>query len=38
MDINPLLALASFGIGIIVGMGGGSLWTPVLVLLLVPHP
>src|SRR5690348_14222184 len=36
MDIDPLLALASFGIGIIVGltgMGGGALMTPVLVLL-----
>ncbi len=36
MDIDPLLVLASFGIGIVVGltgMGGGALMTPVLVLL-----
>ncbi len=36
MSIDPLLALASFGIGIVVGltgMGGGALMTPVLVLL-----
>lgn len=36
MEIDPLLALASFGIGIVVGltgMGGGALMTPVLVLL-----
>jgi uncharacterized membrane protein YfcA len=35
VNIDPLLALASFGIGIIVGltgMGGGALMTPVLVL------
>jgi uncharacterized protein len=35
MSIDPLLALASFGIGIVVGltgMGGGALMTPVLVL------
>jgi uncharacterized protein len=35
MSIDPLLAIASFGIGIIVGltgMGGGALMTPVLVL------
>ena len=35
MNIDPLLALASFGIGIVVGltgMGGGALMTPVLVL------
>jgi hypothetical protein len=35
VSIDPLLALASFGIGIIVGltgMGGGALMTPVLVL------
>lgn len=35
MGIDPLLAIASFGIGIIVGltgMGGGALMTPVLVL------
>ncbi len=35
MDIDPLLAIASFGIGIVVGltgMGGGALMTPVLVL------
>jgi uncharacterized protein len=36
MEINPLLALAALGIGIVVGltgMGGGALMTPVLVLL-----
>lgn len=36
MSVDPLLALASFGIGIVVGltgMGGGALMTPVLVLL-----
>lgn len=35
MTIDPFLALASFGIGIVVGltgMGGGALMTPVLVL------
>jgi uncharacterized protein len=35
VSIDPLLALASFGIGIVVGltgMGGGALMTPVLVL------
>jgi uncharacterized protein len=35
MHIDPLLALAAFGIGIVVGltgMGGGALMTPVLVL------
>ena len=35
MDLDPLLTLASFGIGIVVGltgMGGGALMTPVLVL------
>jgi len=35
MTIDPLLALASFGIGIVVGltgMGGGALMTPALVL------
>jgi uncharacterized membrane protein YfcA len=35
MSFDPLLALASFGIGIVVGltgMGGGALMTPVLVL------
>lgn len=35
MTIDPLLAAASFGIGIVVGltgMGGGALMTPVLVL------
>jgi uncharacterized protein len=35
MSIDPLLTLASFGIGIVVGltgMGGGALMTPVLVL------
>ncbi|HKT60911.1 MAG TPA: sulfite exporter TauE/SafE family protein [Gemmatimonadales bacterium] len=35
MTIDPLLAIASFGIGIVVGltgMGGGALMTPVLVL------
>ena len=36
MSIDPFLSLASFGIGIVVGltgMGGGALMTPVLVLL-----
>jgi uncharacterized protein len=35
MQIDPLLSLASFGVGIVVGltgMGGGALMTPVLVL------
>ncbi|MGN6393585.1 MAG: sulfite exporter TauE/SafE family protein [Gemmatimonadales bacterium] len=35
MTIDPMLAIASFGIGIVVGltgMGGGALMTPVLVL------
>jgi uncharacterized membrane protein YfcA len=35
LDIDPLLAAAAFGIGIVVGrtgMGGGGLMTPVLVL------
>jgi uncharacterized protein len=35
LSVDPLLALASFGIGIVVGltgMGGGALMTPVLVL------
>jgi uncharacterized membrane protein YfcA len=35
VNIDPLLAIASFGIGIVVGltgMGGGALMTPVLVL------
>jgi uncharacterized membrane protein YfcA len=35
MDFDPLMALAAFGIGIVVGltgMGGGALMTPVLVL------
>ncbi|HET9463961.1 MAG TPA: sulfite exporter TauE/SafE family protein, partial [Gemmatimonadales bacterium] len=35
MNIDPWLTLASFGIGIVVGltgMGGGALMTPVLVL------
>jgi len=35
MTIDPLLTLASFGVGIVVGltgMGGGALMTPVLVL------
>ena len=35
MNIDPLLAIAAFGIGIVVGltgMGGGALMTPVLVL------
>src|SRR6185312_3562643 len=35
MTIDPLLAIASFGIGIVVGltgMGGGALTTPVLEL------
>jgi uncharacterized membrane protein YfcA len=36
MSIDPLLVIATFGIGIVVGltgMGGGALMTPVLVLL-----
>jgi uncharacterized protein len=36
MTLDPVLALASFGIGIVVGltgMGGGALMTPMLVLL-----
>ena len=35
MNIDPMMVLASFGIGIVVGltgMGGGALMTPVLVL------
>jgi uncharacterized membrane protein YfcA len=35
MNLDPLLAIAAFGIGIVVGltgMGGGALMTPVLVL------
>ena len=35
LELDPLLTLASFGIGIVVGltgMGGGALMTPVLVL------
>jgi hypothetical protein len=35
MTLDPLLAIASFGIGIVVGltgMGGGALMTPALVL------
>ena len=35
MDFDPILTIASFGIGIVVGltgMGGGALMTPVLVL------
>jgi uncharacterized protein len=35
LDIDPLLTIAAFGIGIVVGltgMGGGALMTPVLVL------
>src|SRR6476661_7586451 len=33
MTIDPLLSLASFGIGVgLTGMGGGALMTPVLVL------
>ena len=35
MSLDPFLTLASFGIGIVVGltgMGGGALMTPVLVL------
>ena len=35
MNVDPLMVLASFGIGIVVGltgMGGGALMTPVLVL------
>src|SRR3954462_2907628 len=35
MSLDPVLAIAAFGIGIVVGltgMGGGALMTPVLVL------
>src|ERR1041385_8977395 len=41
MSIDPFLALASFGIGIVVGltgMGGGALMTPVLVLFFAVPP
>ena len=41
MDFDPLLALAAFGIGIVVGltgMGGGALMTPVLVLFFGVQP
>ena len=41
MSIDPFLALASFGIGIVVGltgMGGGALMTPVLVLIFQVPP
>ena len=41
MNLDPLLALTAFGIGIVVGltgMGGGALMTPVLVLLFGVHP
>ena len=41
MTIDPLLSLASFGIGIVVGltgMGGGALMTPVLVLFFGVQP
>jgi uncharacterized membrane protein YfcA len=41
MSIDPLLAIASFGIGIVVGltgMGGGALMTPVLVLFFNVQP
>lgn len=36
MSIDPLMVLASLGIGVVVGltgMGGGALMTPVMVLL-----
>jgi uncharacterized membrane protein YfcA len=41
VDFDPLLALAAFGIGIVVGltgMGGGALMTPVLVLFFGVQP
>src|ERR671917_2008814 len=41
MTLDPLLAFASFGIGIVVGltgMGGGALMTPVLVLFFTVPP
>lgn len=41
VDFDPLLALAAFGIGIVVGltgMGGGALMTPVLVLFFHVQP
>jgi uncharacterized membrane protein YfcA len=41
MDFDPLLAVAAFGIGIVVGltgMGGGALMTPVLVLFFGVQP
>src|ERR671917_2985377 len=41
MTLDPLLALVSFGIGIVVGltgMGGGALMTPVLVLFFTVPP
>lgn len=41
MHLDPLLALAAFGIGIVVGltgMGGGALMTPVLVLFFGVQP
>ena len=41
MTIDPVLSLASFGIGIVVGltgMGGGALMTPVLVLFFCVPP
>jgi uncharacterized membrane protein YfcA len=41
VHFDPLLAVAAFGIGIVVGltgMGGGALMTPVLVLLFGVHP
>jgi hypothetical protein len=39
--INPLCALSGFGVGLLVGMtgvGGGSLMTPLLILLFGIHP
>jgi uncharacterized membrane protein YfcA len=41
MDFDPLLAVAAFGIGIVVGltgMGGGALMTPVLVIFFGVQP
>ena len=39
--INPLYSLSGFGVGLLVGLtgvGGGSLMTPVLILLFGIHP
>ncbi|HEX2610461.1 MAG TPA: sulfite exporter TauE/SafE family protein, partial [Gemmatimonadales bacterium] len=41
IHLDPLLSLASFGVGIVVGltgMGGGALMTPVLVLFFAVPP